>query len=127
MIENCTCAGVSNRWGHGAECKINSGYPLEFLNSKWCYAETTSCIDATSIKQGYTSVYMDEGRFGASQKACLKDSGKTLSKYIHLGSKLKVLPKTVTIQTNLIYRITFMETREPRKSLYSKRWLQFLG
>ena len=76
MIENCTCAGVSNKWGEGAECKIYSGYPHEFLNSKWCYVETTSCIDATSIKQSYTKAYIDEGRFGASQKACLKDAGK---------------------------------------------------
>lgn len=56
---------------------VYSGYPDELLNSKWCYAETTSCIDATSVeyKRNY---YVDEGRFGASQKACLKDAGKTL-------------------------------------------------
>ena len=86
MIENCTCAGINNEWGEGAECEFYSGYKQEFLNSKWCYAETTSCIDATSIKQSYEYYYMDEGRFGASQKACLKDAGKTLLRYIHQGS-----------------------------------------
>ena len=82
MIENCTCAGVSNKWGEGAECKIYSGYSEEFLNSKWCYAETTSCIDATSIEYD-RNYYVDEGRFGASHRACLKDAGKRLSKDIH--------------------------------------------
>ena len=88
MIENCTCVGVNNEWGEGAECKVYSGYPQEFLNSKWCYAETTSCIDATSVKYSKNK-YVDEGRFGGSQKACLKDTGKTLLRDVndikHLG------------------------------------------
>ena len=78
MIENCSCAGVNNEWGEGAECKLYNGYPEEFLNSKWCYAETTSCIDATSVKRLFKNKYVDEGRFGASQRACLKDEGKKL-------------------------------------------------
>ena len=82
MIENCTCAGVNNTWGEGDECKVYSGYPLEFLNSKWCYAETTSCTDATSIEY-VTNYYVDEGRFGASHRACLKDAGKRLSNDLH--------------------------------------------
>jgi len=47
-----------------------SGYDDEVLNSKWCYAETTSCADATKFS---SSTYVDEGRFGASQRACWKD------------------------------------------------------
>ena len=54
-----------------------SGYDDELLNSKWCYAETTSCTDATSIEYK-PNRYLEEGRFGASQKACFKDEGKTL-------------------------------------------------
>ena len=54
-----------------------SGYDRELLNRKWCYAETTSCRDATSVEY-IRNYYVDEGRFGASQKACLKDAGKTL-------------------------------------------------
>ena len=88
MLENCTCAGVNNQWGQGAECKLYLT-PEEFhLNSKWCYAETTSCIDATIVKQAYKNFYIFEGRFGASQRACLKDSGKMPSKYLHLCSNL---------------------------------------
>ena len=59
---------------------VYGGYDDEFLNSKWCYAETTLCADATRA-QFDNSYYVDEGRFGASQRACFKDTGNTLSKY----------------------------------------------
>ena len=79
VIENCTCVGRNNKWGEGAECKIYSGYTDdEFLNSKWCYAETASCADAASAKY-IPSYYLDNGRFGPSQTSCFKGTGNIIS------------------------------------------------
>ena len=68
---NCTCAGVENNWGDGSECKFYTGYKNELLNSVWCYAETTTCSDATTVKYK-PNLYVNEGRFGPSQSACAK-------------------------------------------------------
>ena len=78
VIENCTCVGVNNEWGEGSECKIYSGYPQEFLNSKWCYAETTSCADAASLEYD-PAIHPDNGRFGPSQTSCFKGTGNIIS------------------------------------------------
>ena len=71
LTENCSCAGVANEWKEGAECNVYSGYEDEFMNSKWCYAETTTCPDATNATDGYESS-LEEGRYGPSQSACTK-------------------------------------------------------
>ena len=104
MIENCTCAGVKNKWGEGAECKVYSEYDEEFLNSKWCYAETTSCTDATSIEYS-RNLYVDEGRFGASHRACLKDAGKTLSKDIYNIKHLSISTSNSMRKLSLLHFI----------------------
>ena len=66
--ENCSCVGIANQWKDGAECNDYRGYyEHEFMNSKWCYAETTTCSDATTVKANY---YVNEGRYGPSQRAC---------------------------------------------------------
>ena len=80
ILDNCSCTGVKNKWGEGAECMVYRGYSDKLLNSKWCYAETTSCADATRVEFS-NRYYVDDGRFGASQRACFKDTGNTLSKY----------------------------------------------
>lgn len=76
-IENCTCVGENNKWGEGAECNFYNGHESDFLNGKWCYAETTTCADATSAKYK-RGLYLDNGRFGPSQKSCFKDKGNKL-------------------------------------------------
>ena len=68
--ENCTCTGIKNEWGQGAECKIKRGYEDEFMNSRWCYAETTKCRDATNAEYR-KKFYVDKGRYGPSQSACI--------------------------------------------------------
>ena len=74
-IENCTCAGVKNRFGDGEKCKKYIGYENEYLNSVWCYAETSTCRDATY--SDVESIYgVEQGRFGASREACLNYSGE---------------------------------------------------
>ena len=70
FLENCTCAGVTNVLGHGADCKLYSGYPVQSLNSLWCYAETTTCRDATTIVDFHKQLYPQKGRFGPSKRAC---------------------------------------------------------
>ena len=76
--ENCTCAGVENKKGDGIECKSYGGYPKdEFLNSTWCYADTTKCRDAVQIEEKY---FLANGRFGPSHDACSKKQGKYLEK-----------------------------------------------
>ena len=72
-IENCTCVGVKNAYGDGDKCKKYIGYENENLNSVWCYVETTTCQDATN--RLLNSVLQD-GRYGASRKACLNYYGK---------------------------------------------------
>ena len=68
--ENCSCVGIANQWKDGAECNDYRGYyKHEFMNSKWCYAETTTCRDATTA---FTAFHLDEGRYGPSKNACLK-------------------------------------------------------
>ena len=79
LIENCTCSGVKNKWGDGAECKLYSGYQSEFMNSIWCNAETTKCEDAISLEYNEW-FYPEEGRFGPSQSACSKYHGSRMSK-----------------------------------------------
>ena len=73
LTENCSCSGVGNEWKEGAKCKAYQGYSIyesAFMNSKWCYAETTTCIDATTVEPIYTDYYVDNGRYGPSQSAC---------------------------------------------------------
>ena len=49
-------------------------------NTKWCYAETTSCADATvHAKTRDQFLYLDNGRFGPSQTACFKNRGNITS------------------------------------------------
>ena len=73
--ENCTCTGVKNEWGEGATCQLYSNYPDDYMNSIWCYAETATCKDATSVKF-VKNKYVDEGHFGPSKKACSQHYGK---------------------------------------------------
>ena len=73
-IENCTCVGVKNVYGDGDKCKKYIGYENENLNSVWCYAETTTCQDASGNR--LVNSVVQNGRYGASRKACLNYSGK---------------------------------------------------
>ena len=90
-MENCTCTGATNKWGDGAKCKHYSGYPYDKMNSYWCYAETGTCSDATSVKFD-RKFYVDEGRYGPSQEACFQYDGKIITKIKpEISKKLKEL------------------------------------
>ena len=72
--ENCACAGVANQFGDGAECKLHDDYTNAFLNSTWCYAETTKCTDAIQIEENFFLEY-ENGTFGPSHDACSNNKG----------------------------------------------------
>ena len=71
----CTCAGMSNKYGEGSECKMYSGYSDNWLNGRWCYANVDTCPDA---KAHPASENHNVPGHGASKAAC------GLGKYIHI-------------------------------------------
>ena len=86
--ENCSCVGIANQWKDGAECNDYRGYyEHEFMNSKWCYAETTTCRDSTTVEYPkYLTSYVEEGRYGPSQSACT-NPGKSNNSTANLITK----------------------------------------
>ena len=67
LVDVCKCEGISNQFDEGSICDDYSGYePFthEWYNGRWCYASTTTCLDAKS--------HPDENvpGFGASRAAC---------------------------------------------------------
>ena len=64
FLEPCVCAGISNKYNDGAECKLYSGYDREWNNGVWCYASTAVCPDAKE--------HTDESvpGYGPSRSAC---------------------------------------------------------
>ena len=43
----CSCAGMTNEYGEGSECKEYSGYEEDWYNGRWCFAPFEACSDAT--------------------------------------------------------------------------------
>ena len=79
IFTECTCAGKSNRWGEGSECKSHNGnYEDEddWYNGVWCYANVESCLDAKAHP-----AYADHKvtGYGASKAAC------DISNYIYIS------------------------------------------
>ena len=65
IARKCTCAGKSNNYGEGAECKEYSGYTNDWRNGRWCYADVEACPDAKDHPSNSNPGY------GASRAACL--------------------------------------------------------
>ena len=66
----CTCAGKSNRWGEGSECKsYNGNYEGDWYNGTWCYANVENCSDAKAHPAG---PFHNVTGYGASKAACGK-------------------------------------------------------
>ena len=86
--ENCTCTGVANEWGHGATCQLYNGYSDDSMNGVWCYAETSTCSEATSV-EFHRQYYVEEGRFGPSKKACSQYNGKIIITIIKVSIRIK--------------------------------------
>ena len=69
----CTCAGKSNYFGDGSECKLYSGYSGDWYNGVWCYADVETCSDAKAHPAGMDmDMDMEPAGYGASRAACLK-------------------------------------------------------
>ena len=60
----CRCAGKNNQSGEGAKCRKYYGYPDEWYNGRWCYAESATCLDASQHPSKSLNGY------GASRLAC---------------------------------------------------------
>ena len=69
FLDNCKCAGITNEFEEGAECKVYHNYKDEYFNGVWCYAETEMCKEATEHNM------IKSGRYGPSRSACLNVMG----------------------------------------------------
>ena len=67
IADLCKCTGKSNAANEGSKCDDYSGYNNDWLNGRWCYAETSTCPDA----RAHPSTHPDLTGFGASRKACM--------------------------------------------------------
>ena len=76
MTTGCTCAGISNTWNDGSECKVYTGYGDHWYDGEWCYANVDTCSDANNHPaQGNHNV----PGYGASKAAC------GTGKYVHIS------------------------------------------
>ena len=80
IVDNCECIKKDNQFGEGAICSQYSGYVDDWYNGVWCYANISSCKDATehpADEDGLKGI-------GASKIACQPGNvvGKTNSNCI---------------------------------------------
>ena len=76
IATGCTCAGITNNWGEGSECKFYSGYDNDWYDGHWCYANVDTCPDA---KAHAAPQHHDVPGYGASKAAC--GTGKYISAF----------------------------------------------
>ena len=65
----CTCAGISNKYGEGSECKLYSEYDKDWYNGVWCYSDVANCPDAEANR---VLSEPELSGYGASRAACVK-------------------------------------------------------
>ena len=71
----CSCAGKSNSYGDGSECKVYSGYDDGWQDGRWCYADVVTCPDAKE----HAIDYGQGPGYGASKAACSTGKYKDIS------------------------------------------------